>query len=285
MFEIAGGILLAILILGIIVSAGEIDLGIGKLIYCFVIATVIVVAVWYWEATLIGAIIIAPIVYFGQRSMKDREQKKKIFEATSITLNLTEIKNLSGKLLLDGESDKRGNRRRELHLNNRVSIVIQLEAKSLRYDLIIKMRSPTKQIQFEHESYGQRGLDWVPDSLSIDEMLFLDQELKEFVQTKLSDLERQTENSNNKDINFFEDAKILLKSPKIVMYQHLIPQDGVDVSEAVMCNEKIFLEAVPDLDNLLMQIYKEGKKIGQIHLKKWDEIRKRRKIDLVNKFT
>lgn len=280
MFEIAGGIIIAVLILGLLSSEGMAE-SIGKLFLYFFLAVLIVFAVWQWEFALIASAIIVPIYYFGRRRMDEREKKRKIYEATSLDFNLSEIKSKAGELLLSDTAEIKGRRIRKIKVSEKLSLTVNFDSSAEKYHLYVTLEEKSTNFEFEKEVYqDNHHLAWFPENLTVDEVLLIDQELKDFVGYRLPILLKEAENSPHTEENFFEDTKILCLEPKIILLQHFIPQDGIDVDEVVMCNERILLEAESDLENQKMKIYKDGMRIGKISIKKWNELRKAKQIIL-----
>ena len=111
------------------------------------------------------------------------------------------------------------------------------------------------------------------DQLTIDDILILDNDIQNFINQKFDAIIKESEISIHKENSFFEDAKLLLKAPKIIFLQHFIPQNGIKVEKAIMCKDQIICEARPYLFSASMLIYLDNQKIGEIQYTKWNELR------------
>jgi hypothetical protein len=280
MLEIAGGILIAIFVLAALTSE-ELQSAIGSLILLLIATVIIFFAVANYESTLILVFVISPFLFLLNKKIKIQRQKLETYRTTSIETNLYNLRSNIGRLLLSGTSGKHGNRTREIKLSENITIYAFYDAAFDEYRLWGKFESTGHKFQYQAPSFQQiYTKQWFPEDLTIDELLNLDIELNDFAKNGLDQVLVDSENSEHTENTFFEDAKILLKSPNVIMYQHLIPQKGIEVDEAVMCNEKILLEVIPDFEKKMMKLYKQGKSVGRIHIKKWNELRNKNKIDL-----
>jgi hypothetical protein len=119
--------------------------------------------------------------------------------------------------------------------------------------------------------------------LDFEEILALKRELENFISNLDAELER-CKKINSSGVDFFQDAKKYEQNNRaVIIYEHLMPGvDGISTKRPVLSAEPINARVKFDFENILVELTIEGEELITISGLKWNELRKRRKIKFLN---
>jgi hypothetical protein len=278
MITVAGGILLAMIILAILPEIGAflgtifgiaILAGIGYLAFSNIEATITVVAV----------IIIA--FYFYHRKYSKREEARKLFKEIGVNEKLRKIYERIGELLLEVSNGNEKYLKRTInlpHFEINLSYSFGSLLSNSRYDMNFKKKGKP----LSTEAYDCRW-DWLPNKLNADEVFILDSELKQYIEKTMdSDIKAGKSRIGN-GIGFFEDAKKFESGDsKILIYQHLLTQKGIHALRPVMCVGELIAEISFYYEGAEVFVYIGNELVAKIQADKWNSMRKSGKLQFAS---
>lgn len=300
MITIAGGIILAILILFFTALFLPKIISTVQTIFSWILVVGAVTTVCYFlvyslEETLVflsivGVILLIVFFYFSKKVKKSKEEnlekeqliksnaietekKVNLIEQLEIKLEISKIKHDIGYLLLDSEEDVNKNRKKIINIGD-YQILLIFSFSDKKFDLRYK-----KMINNFFSDLNEQEIK----ELSINDIFNLNNEIKIF-NNKQKQIEiNKAINSKILDKSFFEDVKQIKKSTNeniiIFIYQHLVTEDGIYAYKPTQCIDKIIANVREDLGYLLMNVSIDFENVARIEISKWNQMRQEGKIE------
>jgi hypothetical protein len=297
MFTIAGGIILAIVIIFFTLLFLPLIFSSVQTIFSWLLILSAAIAVNYFlvnsfEETLVFLAIVSILLvmlffYFSKKIKINKkeekeklikneeieiefEKKKTLIEQLEIKIEISKIKHSLGYLLLDAKEDANKNRKKIVNLGDfQIMFIFSFDDK--KYELRYKKIS---------EQFFSYLWDHEITKLSINDIFNLNNEIKNFNDKQKQNDINKAINSKILDKSFFEDVKrIETGDATIFLYQHLITEDGIYAYKPTQCIDKIIADILPNLDDLQMNVNVDSEDVARIEISKWNQMRLDGKIE------
>lgn len=271
MLTIAGGILLAILILILLSVLGELIAAIVGVVIAIVL---IVLAIDNIEISLV----VCAIFFIGWKYLKTKESKneeaKNLFKQLGTKNKLSRIYEKKGELLLNSKNAIKKGVSYNITLENFEINLSYYYSDNQYYMSFKKIGAQFKRLEVFDDSW-----DWLPKKMSVDEIFLLDKDLDSFINTQMEKQIEIGKSNESSSTGFFEDAKRCGKGDsKVLIFQHILTQDGIEAIRPIMCNGQILADVKIDFNSVAVNLYIEAEKIATVNATKWNELRLKGKI-------
>jgi hypothetical protein len=274
MFEIAGGILLAVFIIALLPAIS------------FVMAAIIVGGLVILLALLASRnILIALVLCLIGYAIYDYSKRKKIasadaeilFNQLQVGYKLSQIYQKSGELLISASNRTKWEDGRIIHLLH-FDLKVTFNFLMGKFYLTVKRRGASLP-----KSISAVGLDgeWhrMASYLTADEIFLLNDDLETYIRQRLNEDIKAWMFNSPIGFGFFEDAKRIENgNSRVVISQHLISQSGVEATRPVLCNGQIVADIKFDYQRAEANVYIDGERVACIKADKWNSLRSKGKI-------
>lgn len=278
MITIAGGILLAIMILAMLPEIGAF---VGMILGVAILAGIGYLAFSNIEATIIVVAVIIIAFYFYFRKYSKREEAQKLFKEIGVNEKLQKIYERIGELLLEVSNGNERYLKRTINLPH-FEVNLSYSFGSLLSNSRYEMNFKKKGKPLSAEAYDCRR-EWLPNKLNADEVFILDSELKQYIEETMdSDIQAGKSRISN-GVGFFEDAKKFESGDsKILIYQHLLTQKGIHALRPVMCVGELIAEISFFYEGAEVFVYIGNELVAKIQADKWNSMRKSGKLQFAS---